>query len=229
MRRASRRGLRNQRMEPGASWGCIIRPVRSGMHGAVVSIAIAAAFGCKYNGAAEQDAAPRVGVGFQFPNSLTDEGVVTHTVSIALASPSTDIVTVEIEVDDDGGSADEGDFSLNTPSVTFLPGETRADVELSIFADGVEESDETIVLKFGQVTNAIVIHDSHRVDVSANILPRIQFVDTTSGASEDPPLARTFAIAMDIASTVDVVVGYGLAGTAAGGGVDHDGAPSTIT
>ena len=133
-------------MEPGASWGCIIRPVRSGMHGAVVSIAIAAAFGCKYNGAAEQDAAPRVGVGFQFPNSLTDEGVVTHTVSIALASPSTDIVTVEIEVDDDGGSADEGDFSLNTPSVTFLPGETRADVELSIFADGVEESDETNVL-----------------------------------------------------------------------------------
>jgi hypothetical protein len=198
------------------------------MHGAVASIAIAALFGCKYQSSAEQDAAPRVGVGFQFTNSLTDESVNTHRVSIGLASPSMDTVTVEIRIDD-SGSADEADFSLLTPTVTFLAGQTQADVELSITNDGVEEPDETIELRFGEVQNAVVVHDSHRVTISSDFLPRVTFMTDMSNASEDPPAQRVFAVVLDIPADVDVVVGYGFTGNAAGGGVDHSGADNTLT
>jgi hypothetical protein len=198
------------------------------MHGAVVSIAIAALFGCKYQGSAELDAAPRVGVGFQFTNSLTDESVGTHRVSIGLASPSTETVTVEIRIDD-SGSAEEGvDFSLLTQSVTFTPGQTQADVELSITNDGIEEPDETIELRFGDVQNAVVVHDTHRVTINSDFLPRVTFVEPSSNAAEDGPAQQTYMVVLDIPSDVEVVVGYAFTGSAAGLGVDHDGADTTL-
>lgn len=196
------------------------------MHGAIALIAIVT-LGCRYHGLAEQDAAPQVGVGFQFPTSLTDEHAGTHTVSIALASPSDDIVTVDIEVS--GGSADDGaDFSLLTPSVTFAPGETQADVDLAITDDGLEEQDETIELQFGRVTNAVPIHDQHTVTISASFLPRVQFVDTSSQSTEGPQSVSSFMLSMDIASPLPCVVAVGASGSATDG-EDYLTPPSQVT
>jgi hypothetical protein len=181
--------------------------------------------GCKFTGVADQDAGLPVGLGFQFGSSLTDERVGTHTVSIAVDPPPSETVTVEVEVS--GGSADDNDFSLINPTVTFLAGETRQDVELAINDDGVEELDETIELQLRGATNALIVKGSHDVTISANILPRIQFVDTSSANPEDAAGVRSFAISMDVASAIDVVIGYGVAGTASS--ADHDLVANTLT
>lgn len=196
------------------------------MHGAVALIAIVT-FGCKYHGAAEQDAEPQVGVGFQFATSLTDERSGTHSVSIALASPANDIVTVDIDVD--GGSAQEpDDFTLITTTVTFLPGETQADVDLDIVDDGVEEGDETVVLKFGRVTNAVPIHDSHTITISANFLPRVDFVGTMSQSTEGNEAQAQVMLQKDIVSPLDCVVAIGVSGSATDG-EDYTPPPATVT
>src|SRR5262245_32054149 len=166
--------------------------------------------GCGFSAPADGDGGTPPGVGFQFPSSLTDEAVGTHLVSVALSNPSTDNVTVDVEVT--GGSADGNDFSLNTSTLQFVAGETRADVELTINADG-EEPDETIELKLSHATNAMVIHDSHVVTISSDVLPRIQFNATMSSDNEDTG-TRTLQLMMDIPSPVQVRVGVGVAGTA---------------
>jgi hypothetical protein len=115
-----------------------------------------------------------VSVGFQFATSLTDELVGTHTVPIALAAPAAQEVTVDVEVT--GGNADDLDFTLITPHVTFTPGETVANVEVAIVDDGVEEPDETVELRLVAAAGAVIGAGDHRITISAGPLPRVQFV-----------------------------------------------------
>jgi hypothetical protein len=176
----------------------------------LIAIALGAA-ACSFP-AASPDGDPPSGVGFQFSSSLIDERVGTHLVVVALSEPVNDAVTVEVEVS--GGTADEpDDFSLITSSITIPAGSDRADVELSVVEDAIEQEEmETIELRLSNATNAVVVHDTHTVSISPYILPRINFVEPTSAGSEDSG-DKSFDFTLDIPSPRDVVVGYGVLGT----------------
>lgn len=159
-----------------------------------------------------------VTVGFQFATSLTDERAGTHMISIVAGSPATTPITISVEVT--GGSADANDFALLTPTVTIDPGETRADIDLAIVDDGVDEPDETIELRLTGATGAALAGDTHVATISSHFLPRIAFVDPTSSDLEGATGPRMLALALDIPSPTDVVVAYGVSGTATS--ADHD-------
>jgi hypothetical protein len=178
----------------------------------VLFVGLVLGFGCKFPGSAGTDGANPPMLGFQFPASTTDETVGTHAVSVALSFEATDTVTVDVNVS--GGSADENDFSLGTQTLTFLPGETQKDVDLSISNDGNEaEEIETIDLELGNATNGVLSHSSHTVSISNIPLPRVAWTEATSDAVEDSG-AQQFIIVLDRAPTLPIQLGVGVAGTA---------------
>jgi hypothetical protein len=75
--------------------------------------------------------------------------------AVRLSMPYSETVTVDIVVDAAASEAavpDDLDFTPAT--VTFVSGETRADLELTAVEDGVDEAYETLVLDLDSPTNA---------------------------------------------------------------------------
>jgi hypothetical protein len=181
----------------------------------------AALAGCGRVGFDDQppgDGAPVPTVGFAFAQSLTDEAAGTHAVGIVLSEPAMSTVTVEVGVT--GGDADpNADFVLGATRVTLLPGETQADLLVTIFADGIEEPDETIELTLGAAINARVGRAAHKVTISGSILPRVQFAAEGSSADENDG-TQSFGVVLDVMSSVDVVVSYDIDGTSSA--ADHE-------
>jgi len=158
-------------------------------------------------------------VGFQFPSSLTDEAAGIHTVAVVLDAAATTQVTLDLEAS--GGTAELGvDYSLETTTVTFEVGQTTAGVELVIVADGSGETDETIELTLLRPVGATLAQATHVVTISETVLPRVQFTASTSSAPEDMTTMQGFDLVLDTPAAADVLVGYGVAGTATA--ADHD-------
>src|SRR5688572_868085 len=93
---------------------------------ALVVVSMAAAGACGFPADANRDGDMAAGVGFQFPTSLTDETVGTHTVSVALSRPAEDVVTVDVEVVESGTATPGEDFSLVAGQIAFPVGADRA-------------------------------------------------------------------------------------------------------
>ncbi|ARE42337.1 MSHA pilin protein MshA (plasmid) [Rhodovulum sp. P5] len=75
-----------------------------------------------------------------------------HFVPVYLSSPAAD--TLVFDVSAQNGTATAGvDFELLTDTVTFLPGQTSAAVQVAIFGDRAEEGTESFTLSFAPATD----------------------------------------------------------------------------
>jgi len=136
------------------------------------------------------NAEPVPSVAFDLTGSSGDESVTPASLSVSLSASYSQTVTVDYAVM--GGTAvDPDDYTIAGTQLTFDPGVTQQDIDISIVDDGEEEPDETIEVTLSNSTGATL---------GANTVHTYTIVDN-EGPSQD------FANA-DIPVTGDVSGSY---------------------
>jgi|GEM_PF-1296271 len=99
-------------------------------------------------------------VGFAASEANGPESLTVVTVNVCLNLPST--LPASVSYDVTGGSATNGgvDYTLESGTLSFAPGDTVETITLSVINDGVPESDETIVIKLADAVNIVPGEDS---------------------------------------------------------------------
>jgi hypothetical protein len=182
---------------------------------ALITFVVAGVIGCSFETPIPPDVLAEVY--FAADQSLTDESIASTPIILKLSMKTGDVVTVDYSVT--GGSAKVGsepgsDVNNAEGKVTFEPFQDTAMIMLSIVDDGVEEEEEDVRITLSSPENAKLGDQiDHTLRISANKLPRVQFVMATSSAGEETG-AQSFAVELDVVSMEDVVARYTWTGTA---------------
>ena len=92
---------------------------------------------------------------FLYASSRGDEKVSSVLIPVGLSAPSGKPVTVEYGVT--GGTAEAGkQYVVKGTSLTFAPGETVKDIEITVKDDGVNRDDTTIEVSLKNPTGAVL-------------------------------------------------------------------------
>jgi len=94
-------------------------------------------------------------------DAVNPDGYQEYVFEVLLAGPSGRLVTVEYETDD--GSAEfagedpvHSDYLFASGTLVFQPGETRKEVRVKVFDDGIPEEDENFFLELDEATNSVI-------------------------------------------------------------------------
>ncbi|MFC1604216.1 Calx-beta domain-containing protein [Planctomycetota bacterium] len=182
-------------------------------------------------GAYEFQGTTPVTMAFDLAISSGSESVSPATLSVILSGASVQTVMVDYSVT--GGTATGGgvDYTLASGTLTFSPGDTSENIELTIVDDFLFEGDETVIVTLSNPVNAeLGTNSSHTYTISDNEgQPAVEFTTTSSSGSESISPAW-LAVGLSGASVQTVTVDYSVtSGTAAGGGVDYTLASGTLT
>lgn len=171
----------------------------------------------------DDDAAPNIA--FMAASSNATEDAVTVDIPVVLAVPSGRTVTAQFSVQGASSAKDPDDYTVITTSpITFAPGETTKNIQVTLVDDVVDEPNETVILAIGTVTNATKVapqQHTFTINDDNDAPPEVQFdpleVDgqTTEG---DPPPAFTsvsYNLVLDRPSGLTVTVNLDFSGDAA--------------
>jgi len=176
-----------------------------------VALALVPAIGCSYDSPGPSPDDPPT-VGFEFDKSGADEESGTVMLPVVLSKSSTETITVTYTVLSGGTATPAEDFVVAATTLTFAPGETRAEIPVEIKSDTDEtESDETIDIGLAMADGAELdpTRAIHEVKIADHILPRINFatasVDTQT--SEDTPTVLSLTLTKPSEGESTVVMG----------------------
>ena len=169
----------------------------------------------------DDETVPRLAI----DSSLVSEKSGTVAFTISASNASTEQIDVSYATATD--TADEMDYTTASGSVTLLPGETSAVVEIAITDDIVDEPNESfglILTNPQQATIDIARGDCTILDDDEP--PGISVADAT-GSEQDGELV--FPVTLSTASGFTVGVSYSVAGDTAVVGEDFAAASGTVT
>jgi hypothetical protein len=116
------------------------------------------------------DPRPIVEFGLETSGVAEEEGFID--VPLRLSRIYNKSVTVQIVVT--GGSADENDFSLESTSVTFRPGQLESALRIRVASEGAEERAESIELRLLDAENATLLgRNQHSVIICTRSYSRL--------------------------------------------------------
>ncbi len=165
---------------------------------------------------------------FAVASSSAAEGDGTATVDVVLSAPSSQTVTIGVSA---GGTATTtNDFTLNTPSLTFTPGQVTSSVSITLVGDSLFEGPETIILTLGSPTGALLGTPSvHTLTISDDNLPPVVGFPITAQAAGEAAGAVTVTVQLATISGLPAVIPFSVSGTAANGSdFTISGSPLTI-
>ncbi|MBI2190952.1 MAG: S8 family serine peptidase [Planctomycetes bacterium] len=170
-------------------------------------------------------------VAFAAESSSGSESESPGRLAVTLSAASAKTATVNYAAT--GGSASGGglDYTLASGLLTFLPGETRHEISLTVHEDGLDEDNETVLVSLSSPAGAqLGTPSTHTYTIADNdVTPALAFAVSASRADEDAgsvDLAVTLAPASGKAATVDYAV---TGGSASGSGVDYTLAAGSLT
>ncbi len=149
------------------------------------------------------------------------EAAGSATITATLSGPSAATVTAPIT--SAPGTAGAADFTALSATLTFAPGTTLTTTTVAITSDGLDEADETFSVQLGAPSGAglgapsgatITINDDDPTP-TVSLSAAAQTVDEAAGTV-------TVTLELSAVSGRTVTVPYTVAGTATGGGVDHN-------
>jgi hypothetical protein len=174
---------------------------------------------------------PLPAVQFGQPTWNVDEDVVDGKLSanVNLSSSFAHTVTVNYTVSD-GTATNGSDYTAVNGTLTFKPGETSKNLDLTILNDTLYEADETFNLTLGQpvsatlgaLTNAVV------TIIDQDMPPTAQFAASPVNVDESRA-AATISVTLNTASGLPVTVEYATNNGTATAGVDYSAASGTLT
>ena len=183
---------------------------------ALMSFLVGGVVSCGFDQPTPEAGLPEVS--FIVDQSLTDESIENTEIHLKLSMKTNAVVTVRFAVSSGTATVDR-DVRTTEGEVTFAPFQEKATIVVSVVDDGIEEEEEDVKVTLKSAENAEVGGvDEHRLRISANKLPRVRFVATTSSAGEEIG-PQGFAIQLDTLAAQDVVVRYTWSGTSEAG--DH--------
>jgi VCBS repeat-containing protein len=150
----------------------------------------------------------------------------TSPVNLAVVLSASSSQTVTVNYAATGGSATGGgvDYTLlGTGTLTFTPGDTSENVQLSINNDSLDEDDETVIITLSSPVNATLgTNTTHTRTITDNDNPPTVAFTAAASSGTEAVTPVTLAVALSAASGRTVTVNYAVTGgTATGGGVDY--------
>ncbi len=156
---------------------------------------------------------PMPTVAFLYASSRGTEKIGSARLVVALSAPSGKPVTVEYGVT--GGTAAGKQFVVKGTSLTFAPGETAKDIEITVKDDGVNREDTTIEVSLKNPTGAVLggtaVHTYTIIDSSPE--PTVSFTTASQKVKENAGTA-TIGVELSAVSGRDVTVPLMASGTA---------------
>jgi hypothetical protein len=140
----------------------------------------------------------------------------TATLTVSLDSHGTDPVTVDWATAD--GTADFYDYSSDSGTLTFAPGEDSKQVTIYISGDGMDEPDETFTVELSNATNAVLGDASGTVTIldDDEPVPPIRVNDVSAPEGDEGTTYATLTVSLDFASAAPVSVHWATAQGTAG-------------
>jgi VCBS repeat-containing protein len=162
-------------------------------------------------------------------DASANEGAGPLSFVVTLSPASAGTVTVQYATSN-GTAAAPGDYAAASGTLTFTPGQTSQNIEVSLVDDGLDEADETLTVSLsspsaatitdGEATGTIVDNDGAP---SLTVSP----AEVTEG--DGTSVTLSFTVALSAASGQTVTVNYATSdGTAAAPG-DYTAASGTLT
>jgi len=97
---------------------------------------------------------PRPQVGFETDSNSNAEDVTVVNVTVSLSFPFTQMVTVDYAVICGTATGGGVDYTLEPGTLTFNPGQTSKTISIAVVNDGVNEQNETILVRLSNPANA---------------------------------------------------------------------------
>jgi len=159
-------------------------------------------------------------IAFSSTGSQGDESVSPVALVVNLSQASAKTVTVGYSL---SGDASVGvDYTIPSSPLTFAPGETTKNITLTIVDDGLDETNETVIVTLGTTTNAnLGANKIYTYTINDDDIAGIGFALVSSSGSESAPNV-TLDVGLSPAAAEVVTVNYSVSGGSAdGGGVDY--------
>lgn len=156
---------------------------------------------------------------FVWESQVGDESVGTMTAMLELSAPSSKEITVPFSV---GGTAEQGsDYTISGSPVVIAPGETSAEILITVLDDGdPTEDDETVEVSIDVPVNATKGTPGTHTAIISNlaVTPSVSFTRASQSASEaEAGEEITIVAQLSAASSRDVVVPFSVGGSATQG------------
>jgi len=163
--------------------------------------------------------------------SAGDESVSPATLVVTLSQVCSETVTVDYSVTGGTAIGNGADYTLDSGTLTFLPGDIFEDILLTIVDDSLDEADETVIVTLSNPVNAVLsTKTTHTYTILDDEIQSTIAFSSTGSCGDESVNSVTLAVSLSQTSTEKVTVDYSITGgTATGGGVDYALASDTLT
>lgn len=158
-----------------------------------------------------------------------DSGTSDATFTVTLSKTSSSTITVDYATAD--GSATAGsDYTPETGSLSFSPGETSKTIAVPIVGDTTHEETESFTVNLSNPSNAVISKGQGTGTILDNDSdPSISIDDVAVTEGNSGTTDANFTITLSKASSSQVTVNYATADNTATAGSDYQSAAATIT
>jgi hypothetical protein len=145
----------------------------------------------------------------------------TQAVFSVTRSSGAGLATVDFATADGSSTAGSGDYQPAAGTLTFLPGETRKTVAVTVNGDRLGESDESFVLNLSNPSGGSVIADGQGRANIPDDEPRIHATGLLAFPEGDKTMTLHLAVNLSELSSETVTVHYATADLTTAAGIDY--------
>src|SRR6185369_5825843 len=189
-----------------------------------INASIATAVG---TGTIQDDDAPPT-VSFASAASSGSEATTAVTLPVFLSAVSAKTVTVDYSVS--GGTATGGgvDFTLSGGTLTFAPGVTNQNINITVVNDTLDEDDETLSIDLSNPSNGTLGTATHTYTILDNDpIPSLSINNVSVTEGNSGTTNANFTVTLSAASSKTVSVNYATADGSATAPADYAALPTT--
>jgi Ca2+-binding RTX toxin-like protein len=156
-----------------------------------------------------------------------DAGTQELAFPVTLSAPSSK--TVKVAYDVASGTAEANDYTDESGTVTFAPGQTEQTVTVAVTGDTAPEGDETITVTLSAPENTTIADGTATGTITDDDAPAISVNDVTVAEGATGTTDATFTVTLDRTSEKTVTVDYDTADGSAQAPGDYTAATGTLT
>lgn len=149
----------------------------------------------------------------------------TFTVTLSATSPQEIFVTFATATN----TAGSGDFTTQTGTLTFAPGETSKTITIAVTGDTVDETDESFFVNLSNANGATITDAQGVGTITDDDGPNITINDVSVTEGNSGQTNATFTVTLSAASPQQVTVAFATANGSATAGSDYTTTSGTLT
>ncbi len=177
----------------------------------------------------DDDAAPSISIDDQTVTE-SDSGTVNLVFAVTLSAASGKSATVDYATADNTATTGDTDYTGDTGTLTFTPGQTIKNITVVVNGDISKESTETLSVNLSNAANATISDNQGIGTITNDDTPLLSINDPAVTEGNAGTAALTFAITLSKAIAQTVTVEYAAAdGTATTANTDYASNAGTLT